>query len=79
MIEFFNAVEDGKRLKDATKASVKGWNDCVFNPMLFAPYKVGDRVAQMVVLPYPNIKLSQREQLTDTERGDKGFGSTDKK
>ena len=76
MIEFFNAVEDGKMLKEAAKLSVKGWNDCVFNPMLFAPYKVGDRVAQMVVLPYPNVKLSERAELTETERGDKGFGST---
>ena len=48
------------------------------NPMNFAPYKVGDRVAQMVVLPYPNVKLLERKELSETERGDGGFGSTGK-
>ena len=46
------------------------------NPMLYAPYQVGERVAQMVVLPYPNIKISEREELSETERGSSGFGST---
>lgn len=42
----------------------------------FAPYKVGDRIAQMVFLPYPNIRLSVRQELSETERGANGFGST---
>ena len=46
------------------------------NPMLYAPYQVGERVAQMVVLPYHNIKISEREELSETERGASGFGST---
>ena len=79
MIEFFNAVEDGKRLKDAVKESVKGWIEAMNNPMLFAPYKIGDKIGQMVVLPYPDVKLSERKELSETERGDGTFGSTDKK
>lgn len=46
------------------------------NPMQYAPYKVGERIAQMVVLPYPNVKISEREELSETERGSSGFGST---
>ena len=46
------------------------------NPMDFAPYQVGERIAQMVVLPYPNVKISVREELSETERGSSGFGST---
>lgn len=46
------------------------------NPMDFAPYQVGERIAQMVVLPYPNVKISVREELSETERGSNGFGST---
>jgi dUTP pyrophosphatase len=46
------------------------------NPMQYAPYQVGERVAQMVVLPYPNVKISEREELSETERGSSGFGST---
>jgi dUTPase len=33
----------------------------------------------MVALPYPEVKLREYENLSNTERGDKGFGSTDKK
>jgi dUTP pyrophosphatase len=44
--------------------------------MLFAPYKEGDRVAQMVVLPYPDVKLIEVENLSETDRGSGGFGST---
>ena len=46
------------------------------NPMQYAPYKVGERIAQMVVLPYPNVKINEREELSETERGSGGFGST---
>ena len=46
------------------------------NPLYFAPYKVGDRVAQMVVLPYPDVVLSERAELSETDRGSGGFGST---
>ena len=46
------------------------------NPMQYTPYQVGERVAQMVVLPYPNVKISEQEELSETERGSGGFGST---
>ena len=46
------------------------------NPMQYAPYQVGERVAQMVVLPYPNVKISEQEELSETERGSNNFGST---
>ena len=41
-------------------------------------YKVGDRVAQLLILPYPKINFIEVEELDKTERGDKGFGSTGK-
>ena len=57
--------------------SAMGAADYVFqNPIDYAPYKVGDRVGQMVVLPYPNVKLIEKKELSETIRGDKGFGST---
>lgn len=76
MVEFFNALEDGDSVEEATKESVKGWKNTFNNPMNFAPYQVGDRVAQMVVLPYPQINIIETENLSITERGSKGFGST---
>lgn len=36
----------------------------------------GDRVAQMVVLPYLAVDFAEAEELDETERGEGGFGST---
>ena len=36
----------------------------------------GDRIAQMVLLPYIPISFEEVEELDTTERGDSGFGST---
>ena len=39
-------------------------------------YKAGDRVAQMMILPYPSVELEEVDELSDSERGSCGFGST---
>lgn len=39
-------------------------------------YEVGDRIGQMVVLPYPKIVFEEAEELSETERGEGGFGSS---
>lgn len=36
----------------------------------------GDRIAQMVLLPYIPMTFNEVDELTDTVRGDGGFGST---
>ena len=41
-------------------------------------YKTGDRVAQIIIVPYPVVELEEVDQLTTTERGLGGFGSTGK-
>lgn len=41
-------------------------------------YKVGERFVQLVILPYPEIELEEVEELSVTERGSKGYGSTGK-
>jgi dUTP pyrophosphatase len=43
-----------------------------------APYQVGDRIGQMVILPYPKVECWEFNELSDTERGKGGFGSTGK-
>lgn len=44
------------------------------------PYTVkpGDRIAQLVVLPYLTCDFEEVEELSDTARGAGGFGSTGK-
>lgn len=44
-----------------------------------APYKVGDKVAQFLIVPYPKLELKEVEQLSNTERGIGGFGSSNSK
>lgn len=41
-------------------------------------YKVGDRIVQLVILPYPKIEPEEVQELTETERGFGGYGSTGK-
>ncbi|WP_295127868.1 dUTP diphosphatase [uncultured Chitinophaga sp.] len=38
----------------------------------------GDRIAQMVIAPFVQVKLAEVAVLTDTERGVGGFGHTGK-
>lgn len=38
----------------------------------------GDRIAQMVIAPYLQVEYEEVEDLTDTNRGVGGFGSTGK-
>ena len=42
------------------------------------PYQVGDRVGQIIILPYPQIEFEEAEELSSTERGEGGYGSTGK-
>ena len=49
------------------------------NSMLsIAPYVPGDRVCQLMVLPRPEVVFEEVEELSETERGEGGFGSTGK-
>ena len=40
--------------------------------------KEGDRIAQLVFLPYIDVKFEEVDELDKTDRGDGGFGSTGK-
>ena len=39
-------------------------------------YVVGDRIGQLIIMPYPHIEFEEAEELSETERGDNGYGST---
>lgn len=36
----------------------------------------GERIAQLIIIPYENVTFEEVNDLSDTERGDGGFGST---
>ena len=52
----------------ATFIKTKGWESKV--------YKVGERIFQMIIAPYPSIEFIETYELSETERGTNGFGST---
>jgi dUTP pyrophosphatase len=41
-------------------------------------YEVGDRVGQLIIMPFPPVTPVESDSLSDSERGDGGFGSTGK-
>lgn len=41
-------------------------------------YSVGDKIAQLIILPYPTVVLQEVDELSSTDRGAGGFGSTGK-
>lgn len=39
-------------------------------------YKIGERAAQLIIMPYPTVKLIEVDELSESERGEGGYGST---
>ena len=46
--------------------------------LAFGTYNVGDRVGQIIIMPYPQIEFEEALTLSDTERGSNGYGSSGK-
>ena len=65
----FNKVFGGDRFYDETKNTEDSSNNF---------YKIGDRIAQIMIIPYPPIEFVEVNELSDSERGEGGFGSTGK-
>lgn len=40
-------------------------------------YDIGDRIGQIIIMPYPQIEFNLVDELSTTDRGIGGFGSTD--
>ena len=39
-------------------------------------YSVGDKICQLMIIPHPQIKFNEVDELSDSERGEGGHGST---
>ena len=65
----FNKLFGGEAMYDEMKVKEIQPNDF---------YKVGDRVAQIMIIPHPDVEFNEVDELSDTERGEGGFGSTGK-
>jgi dUTP pyrophosphatase len=53
-----------------------------FKPILnskiedISKYNIGDKVGQIIILPYPRVNFIETDELSNSERGETGFGST---
>jgi len=70
----------------------KGWFDKLFDKfdkevdywmqlysesaLAFAPYSVGESIGQLVPLTFDTVEIEETDELSKTERGEGGFGST---
>ncbi len=41
-------------------------------------YEIGEKIGQIIVVPFPKIEFEETDELSDTARGEGGFGSTGK-
>lgn len=41
-------------------------------------YNVGDRIAQLIIMPYPEVVFEEAEELSESDRGTGGYGSSGK-
>lgn len=69
---FSDMFANGLKIYNETKKSVLE----AAKMLKYAPYKVGDKIIQMVFVSYPNVKLIETEELSDSSRGTNGFGSS---
>ena len=39
-------------------------------------YNIGDKIGQMIIIPYPQVEFEEVDSLSDSVRGSGGFGSS---
>lgn len=39
-------------------------------------YQVGERIGQLIIIPYPYVEFVEADELSDSERGAGGYGSS---
>ena len=61
-------IDSGYRGEVSFRFKRLAWDSAIYN--------VGEKIGQLVILPYPQIQLEQVKELSDTERGANGYGSS---
>lgn len=64
-------IDSGYRGSVKAKFYYDDYDDC-------NSYEIGDRVCQLIIMPYPQIEFKEVDELSKTVRGDGGFGSSGK-
>lgn len=63
---------DNMKMRSMTETAF--WDSVTVQTPAHKEYEVGDRIGQLIVLPYPTVLLQEVSELSETERGSGGFG-----
>lgn len=64
------------RLWTRIKMRLKGYKGDIVQYESPKTYKIGDRIGQIIILPYPSIEFIKSDFLYPSDRGECGYGST---
>lgn len=75
-----SVYKTGQTLTNCVGVIDSGYRGEIMMKFTLSPYQreydIGDRVGQLIIMPYPRIEFEEVEELTATERGLGGYGST---
>ena len=76
--KFWSWLNPYRLIKKAYNAYKKALNniDYMTYNLEFAPYKVGDKIGQLFVFTYQDVRFEKTDTLSESSRGENGFGST---
>lgn len=77
---FMKSLSSGLNVKEAEEKAEEAKHIIqeMTKALEFAPYEVGDRIGQIVIIPRTIINAIQVDKLSETIRGEGGFGSSGK-
>lgn len=75
-----SVYKTGQSLTNCVGVIDSGYRGEIMMKFTLSPYQreydIGDRVGQLIIMPYPKIVFEEVEELTETSRGSGGYGST---
>jgi len=75
-----SVYKTGQSLTNCVGVIDSGYRGEIMMKFTLSPYQkeydIGDRVGQLIIIPYPNIEFEEVESLSETSRGSGGYGST---
>ena len=77
-----SVYKTGQRLTNCVGVIDSGYRGEIMMKFTLSPYQreydIGDRIGQIIIMPYPMIQFEEVEKLAESDRGTDGYGSTGK-
>ena len=74
LLKFRKALSE-QEVDNSRRGNVVLWEPTYYS---INEYAIGDKIGQLIVMPYPKINPVFSEELSETSRGEGGFGSSGK-